>query len=80
MATPQDYLDAMKKAVAAPDQATKAQAIKDAMKLFIDKYCLLAPLDTRYDNAFEQKYVMNSGILRSVNTQMWTPETAWINK
>jgi peptide/nickel transport system substrate-binding protein len=80
MATPQDYLDAMKKAVSAPDQATKAQAIKDAMKLFIDKYCLLMTLDTRYDNAFEQKYVMNSGILRSVNTQMWTPENAWINK
>lgn len=80
MLTPQDYLDAMKKAVAAPDQATKAQAIKDAQKLFIDKYCLLAPQDTRYDNAFEQKYVRDAGILRSVNTQMWTPETAWLDK
>ncbi len=80
MATPADYLAAMAKAVSAPDQATKAAAIQNAMSLFIDKYCLIMPLDTRYDNAFEQKYVMNSGILRSVNTQMWTPETAWINK
>jgi ABC-type transport system substrate-binding protein len=80
MATPPDYLQAIKSAIAAPDFATKQKLAKDLMKMYVDTYCLMLILDTRFDNGFEQKYVRNSGILKSVNTQMWTPEEAWLDK
>jgi ABC-type transport system substrate-binding protein len=80
MLTPDDYLKAIKEATAASDFATKQKLTKDLMKMYVDQYCLMMTLDTRFDNAFEQANVRDSGILRSANTQMWTPEDAWIQK
>lgn len=80
MLIPADYKQAIQDAIAAPDFATKQKLTQNLMKMFTDTYCLQLITDTRYDNAFEQKWVHDSGILRSVNTQMWTPETAWISK
>ncbi len=80
MATPPDYLQLIKDAVAAPDFATKQLKSQALMKMTTDTYCLIMTQDTRFDNGFEQKYIRNSGILKSVNTQMWTPEDCWIDK
>jgi peptide/nickel transport system substrate-binding protein len=80
MAVPADYAKAIQDAISAPDFATKQKLAQELMKTFTDTYCLHLLQDTRFDNAFEQKYVINSGILKGVNTQMWTPEAVWINK
>jgi ABC-type transport system substrate-binding protein len=80
MLTPDDYLQKIKDAIMAPDFKTKQKLVQDIMKMYVDKYCLMLTLDTRYDNGFEQKYVRDSGILRSANTQMWTPEDCWLDK
>jgi peptide/nickel transport system substrate-binding protein len=80
MATPDDWVKAVQDAKAAPDFATKQKLTQNLQKLFVDKYCLILISSTRYDNAFEQSYVRNSGVLRSANTQIWTPEAAWLDK
>jgi len=80
LATPDDWVKGVQDAVAAPDFASKQKLTQGLMTTFVDKYCMLILLATRYDNAFEQTYVRNSGILKSANTQMWTPEAAWISK
>lgn len=80
MIVPADYKQAIQDAISAPDFATKQKLTQGLMKTFTDTYCLQLITDTRFDNAFEQKWVHDSGILKSVNTQMWTPEIAWISK
>jgi peptide/nickel transport system substrate-binding protein len=80
MLTPPDYVKLITDAVAAPDFATKQKLTQALMKSFVDTYCLQLLLDTRLDVAVEQKYVKNSGFLKSLNTQMWTPEECWLDK
>jgi len=80
MATPADFLQLIKDAVAAPDFATKQKLTRDLMKSMVDTYALQLLLDTRLDVAVEQKYVRDSGFLKSINTQMWTPENCWLDK
>ncbi len=80
MLTPPDYVKLITDAVAAPDFATKQKLAQALMKSFVDTYCLQLLLDTRLDVAVEQKYVKNSGFLKSLNTQMWTPEECWLDK
>jgi len=45
-----------------------------------DTYCLLLLQGARCDDTFEQKYVRDTGITKTPNTQMWTPENAWLDK
>jgi peptide/nickel transport system substrate-binding protein len=80
MVKPDDWVKAVAQAKAAPDFATKQKLTQNLQKMFVDQYCLVLISSTRYDNAFEQSYVRNSGILRSANTQIWTPEAAWLDK
>jgi peptide/nickel transport system substrate-binding protein len=80
MVTPADYVKLITDAVAAPDFATKQKLTQALMKSMVDTYALQLFLDTRLDVAVEQKYVKNSGFLRSINTQMWTPEECWLDK
>jgi hypothetical protein len=66
--------------VAAPDFATKQKLVQGLMKMLTDTYCLMLIQGTRLDDTFEGKNVRDTGITRTVNTQMWTPENAWIDK
>jgi ABC-type transport system substrate-binding protein len=80
MLKPADWLQGIKDAVAAPDFATKQKVVQNLMALVSDTYCLMLLQGTRLDDCFEQKYVHDTGITRTVNTQMWTPEDAWMDK
>jgi peptide/nickel transport system substrate-binding protein len=79
MATPDDYLQAIQKAVTAPDFASKQKATWEVEKLMIDKYCLQIPWASRFDQAVQQKNVRNSGI-QVTDNQLYTPEDAWLDK
>jgi ABC-type transport system substrate-binding protein len=80
MLKPADWVQGIKDAVAAPDFATKQKIVQNLMYLVSDKYCLMLLQGTRLDDTFEQKNVHDTGITRTPNTQMWTPEDAWIDK
>jgi ABC-type transport system substrate-binding protein len=80
MLKPDDWVQGIKDAVAAPDFATKQKIVQNLMYLVSDKYCLMLLQGTRLDDYFEQKYVRDSGIGYTPNTQMWTPENAWLDK
>jgi peptide/nickel transport system substrate-binding protein len=80
MLKPSDWLQGIADAVAAPDFATKQKVVQNLMYLVSDKYCLMLLQGTRLDDTFEQKYVHDTGITRTPNTQMWTPENAWMDK
>lgn len=80
MLKPADWLQGIADAVAAPDFATKQKVVQNLMYLVSDKYCLMLLQGTRLDDYFEQKYVHDSGIGQTINTQMWTPENAWLDK
>ena len=80
MLHPADFVKGIQDAVASPDFPTKQKLVQNVMKLLTDTYSLMLLQDTRLDVAFEQKYIMNSGILKTPNTQMWTPEDCWLNK
>jgi peptide/nickel transport system substrate-binding protein len=80
MLKPADWVQGIADAVAAPDFTTKQKVVQNLMSLVSDKYCLMLLQGTRLDDEFEQKYVHDTGITRTPNTQMWTPEDAWMDK
>jgi peptide/nickel transport system substrate-binding protein len=80
MATPKDYLDAVQKAITAPDFKTKQKWTREALKLMADKYCLQIILLCRLESAASQKYLHNHGFNATPNTAWWTPEEAWLEK
>jgi peptide/nickel transport system substrate-binding protein len=80
MLAPDDYKAAVAAACAAPDQATKAALTKAALKLLVDKYCLMFQIYYQTRLAFFQKYVHDTGIYVMDSDSMWWPEKAWIDK
>jgi ABC-type transport system substrate-binding protein len=80
MLKPPDWVKGIKDAVAAPDFTTKQKLVQGLMKMMTDTYCLMLLQQTRLDDAFEGKAVRDTGITRTINTQMWTPENAWLDK
>jgi ABC-type transport system substrate-binding protein len=80
MLKPPDWTKGIQDAVAAPDFATKQKLVQGLMKMMTDTYCLMLLQQTRLDDTFEGKAVRDTGITRTINTQMWTPENAWLDK
>ena len=80
MMLPDDYLAAIRAAVAAPDFTTKQKLVQDVQKLIVDKYCLQNFVYASIQGVATQPYVRDSGFLTSAQTTQWTPEDAWINK
>jgi peptide/nickel transport system substrate-binding protein len=80
MLKPADWVKGIQDAVAAPDFTTKQKLVQGLMKMMTDTYCLLLLQGARCDDTFEQKYVRDTGITKTPNTQMWTPENAWFDK
>jgi peptide/nickel transport system substrate-binding protein len=78
MLIPDDYRDAVKNAVTAPDFVTKQKYTREASKLMIDKYCLINPLDFAFNIYANGKAVRNSGLGETVT--WWTPEEVWLDK
>jgi peptide/nickel transport system substrate-binding protein len=80
MLTPPDYLKAIKNGIEAKDFKSKQKYTQEAMKLMTDKYCLYLFLFIASEFSVQQPYVYDHGFLGSVNTGLWTPENAWMNK
>jgi peptide/nickel transport system substrate-binding protein len=81
MITPDDYLAAVTNGIKAPDQDSKQKYAQEAMKLMIDKYCLVLPISTTGDFCIPQSYVRNLGWLdTSADTSRWNLADAWISK
>jgi peptide/nickel transport system substrate-binding protein len=80
MLKPPEWIKGIQDAVAAPDFATKQKLVQGLMKMLTDTYCLMLIQGTRLDDDFEGKAVRDTGITRTVNTQMWTPESAWFDR
>ncbi|MFC1533740.1 ABC transporter substrate-binding protein [Thermodesulfobacteriota bacterium] len=73
---PDDYMDALRKALEAPDFATKQKWTWEAQRLLIDKYCLINFIVTSPRvNVFNKKtHDINWEVTTTVH---WTPEDAW---
>lgn len=80
MMVPEDYVKAVKNAIAAPDFKTKQKWTHTAMKLSIDKYSMRTVFCSRPEFGAGGKKVHNHGFLGTPNTAWWTPEDTWIEK
>ena len=80
MLIPEDYIQAIKNAVSAPDFKTKQKWVHETMKLMIDKYALQISIAARYAFVANRPTVHNHGILATLATGIWTPEDTWLEK
>jgi len=80
MLVPDDYAKAIQNAVTASDFRTKQKWTQEAMKLMIDKYCLLIPIFCGSEFAVSQPSVRSHGFMETPFTGMWTPEDAWLSR
>ena len=78
MLVPDDYLKAIQNAVTAPNFDGKQKNTQEAMKLMIDKYCLMIMLLSKSDLVAGKTNVHNHGFMESPQTAWWTPEDAWL--
>lgn len=77
---PPDYVEALEKAISAPNFDLKQKYTHEAMKLMIDKYCLQNTIYSPIDPIVTQPYVHNHGAGASAANALWTPEDAWKEK
>jgi ABC-type oligopeptide transport system substrate-binding subunit len=77
MLYPPDYVEAIQKAISAPNFELKRKYTQEAMKLMIDKYCLQIPIYCPTDPIVTQPYVHSHGAGASAANALWTPEEAW---
>jgi peptide/nickel transport system substrate-binding protein len=79
MLAPDDYEDAITKALAAGDAKTKQKWTWEAQKKLIDTYALVGFYFTQPRIAFISNKVHNTGVGKTIEVQ-WTPEDAWIEQ
>jgi len=63
----------------APTIAEKQAKIREAQKLFFDKYCIGVPMSSQTAVAAKWPYVKDDGIMVT-DQVVWTPEVAWMDK
>jgi ABC-type transport system substrate-binding protein len=80
MAVPDDYSNAIQKALTASDFKMKQKSTQEAMKLMIDKYALQITLLCRSDFAVGAKYVHDHGFSSTPDNSFWTPDKVWMEK
>ncbi len=80
MLAPDDYKQAIKNAVTAPDSESKDKWAQSALKLMTDKYCLSIYVYFRDTSVVYQKYVHNPGNYTIPSLSLWTPEEVWMEK
>ena len=79
MLFPEDYQEALTKALAAGDFKTKQKWIWEAQKLLVDKYALVSFFFTQPRLYVIAPKLHNTGIGTTVDAQ-WTPEAAWMEQ
>jgi peptide/nickel transport system substrate-binding protein len=80
MIAPDDYKEAIRNAVAAPDLETKNKWTQRALKLMTDKYCLSIYCYFQDSSVVHHKYVHHPGFYEVPSLSLWTPEDAWMEK
>jgi len=80
MLAPEDYKQAVIKAVTASDFSTKQKWTQEALKLLIDKYALIIPFYHPNRVVVEKSYVHNTGLFTVATDSQWTPEDSWLEK
>jgi ABC-type transport system substrate-binding protein len=80
MLAPDDYKQAIKNAVTAPDSESKDKWTQTALKLMTDKYCLSIYCYFRDTSVVYQKYVHHPGNYTVPSLSLWTPEDTWMEK
>ncbi len=80
MLVPDDYRDAINKAVTAPDFKTKQRWTQEAIKLMTDKYCLQIMLYAVNEIVATKPTLRNHAFNATPNTAQWAPEEAWLAK
>jgi peptide/nickel transport system substrate-binding protein len=80
MAVPDEYLQALRKAITAPDFNGKQKLTQDVMKLIVDKYCMLTFLICDFDLGMGNPRLHDHGFFSTASSGWWTPEAAWIEK
>jgi peptide/nickel transport system substrate-binding protein len=78
MLVPDDYAQAIQKAITATDFKTKQKWTREALKLMVDKYRLQIILLARRDFAVSRPGLHNHGIAETPTNGQWTPEDAWV--
>jgi peptide/nickel transport system substrate-binding protein len=80
MLVPDDYREAIHKAITAPDFKSKQKWTREVMKLLTDKYCLQIMLYAVNEVVATKRTVHNHAFNETPNTAQWTPEEAWLEK
>jgi len=80
MLAPDDYKEAIKNAVGAPDLESKNKWTQRALKLMTDKYCLSLFWFFEEVSLVHHKYVHDIGLYKVPSGNQWTPEDAWMEK
>jgi len=80
MCAPDDYKQAIRNAITAPDFETKKKYTQEALKLMTDKYALTLYWYWRGTAAVSCKYVRDARLWRFDTIGQWTPEEAWLDK
>jgi peptide/nickel transport system substrate-binding protein len=80
MIAPDDYKQAIEKAVTAPDLEGKKKYTKEALKLMTDKYALTLYTYWRGTAAIQTKKVHDSGLWIYDTVGQWRPEDTWLEK
>ncbi|MFC1534713.1 ABC transporter substrate-binding protein [Thermodesulfobacteriota bacterium] len=76
---PDDYMDALDKALKAPDFETKQKWTWEAQRLLVDKYCLVNFFTTNPRVHVFSKKVHDINF-EAITTTQWTPEDAWLEQ
>lgn len=80
MILPDDYLKAVRDAIAAPTFEAKQKSTQDAIKLMVDKYAMLITLYSQTEPVVSARYVKNHGFMETPDTTMYSPSEAWLDK
>ncbi|MFC1820755.1 ABC transporter substrate-binding protein [Thermodesulfobacteriota bacterium] len=80
MLIPEDFVEAVNNAVAAPDFETKRKYVHQAQKLWIDKYCTFIPVFIPINSVTTYPYVKDHNFYAYQNDAQWTPELVWMDK
>jgi len=80
MLLPDDYLRAIQNAITAPDFETKQKYTQEALKLMIDKYCLMIVQFGLSEFAVSKAHVHNHGYCETPTTNLGTPEDTWLER
>jgi peptide/nickel transport system substrate-binding protein len=80
MLVPDDYAREVQKAIAATNSQIKQKRVHGAVKLMIDKHCLVIPVWKAVSASVFQKYVKNNSQYTTPYEGQWVPEEMYLQR